>query len=208
VPAARTKRQHGCSSPQGGAPGSKDLREREWGCKRAVTHSSQAEHTDRSSLVPYLTTRAAAGENEANVRYVLDMYPWMQLVQHSPRLAGPGLVGRHPGPGCAPASAETSARRQVWRQASSPGRNCTGLVSASAHDTAFVCMTIERELTRCVQPCSQGEGDGGAAGAACGHEGDSAGTETWLTEAEAALVQRFDPRDETIGFFVAKFLKH
>eukprot|EP00955_Chlamydomonas_euryale_P100777 365303-Chlamydomonas_euryale.AAC.64 len=31
--------------------------------------------------------------------------------------------------------------------------------------------------------------------------------EVWLTQAEAALVRRFDPRGDTIGFFVAKFEK-
>lgn len=74
---------------------------------------------------------ACAGENEANVRYVLDKWPQMQLVQQPLVLAGPGLTG--------------------------PGL---------------------------------------------------------LTAAEAQLVQRFDPAaglaggaDDTIGFFIAKFVK-
>lgn len=70
----------------------------------------------------------AAGENEANVRYVLDKWPGMKLVEQPLVLGGPGLVG--------------------------PG---------------------------------------------------------WLTAAEAQLVQRFDPgggsADDTIGFFIAKFVK-
>lgn len=69
-----------------------------------------------------------AGENEANVRYVLDKWPQMRLVEQPVRLGGPGLIG-------------------------------DGLMSA----------------------------------------------------AEADLVQRFDPLagvgDDTIGFFVAKFVK-
>ena len=49
----------------------------------------------------------AAGENEANVRWLLDTYPFMRLVQQSPRLGQPGLTGgagccqlfvRHPNP--------------------------------------------------------------------------------------------------------------
>lgn len=34
-----------------------------------------------------------AGENEANVRYVLDTYPFMQLAPQQPRLGLPGLSG-------------------------------------------------------------------------------------------------------------------
>jgi 16S rRNA C967 or C1407 C5-methylase (RsmB/RsmF family) len=34
-----------------------------------------------------------AGENEENVRYVLDKWPQMRLVQQSLLLGGPGLVG-------------------------------------------------------------------------------------------------------------------
>lgn len=33
-----------------------------------------------------------AGENEANVRHVLDTFPEMQLVPQSPVIAGPGLT--------------------------------------------------------------------------------------------------------------------
>lgn len=72
---------------------------------------------------------AAAGENEANVRYLLDKWPSMKLVQQPVVLGAPGLMG--------------------------PG---------------------------------------------------------WLSTAEAQLVQRFDPAsdgaaDDTIGFFIAKFVK-
>lgn len=41
--------------------------------------------------VPYC--RVCAGENEANVRYVLDKWPQMKLVQQPVVLGGPGLVG-------------------------------------------------------------------------------------------------------------------
>ncbi len=33
------------------------------------------------------------------------------------------------------------------------------------------------------------------------------GEQTWLTVAEAELVQSFDPTGDTIGFFIAKFHK-
>ena len=42
-----------------------------------------------------LTPTNLAGENEANVRWLLDTYPDMQLVQQSPRLGQPGLTGGH-----------------------------------------------------------------------------------------------------------------
>eukprot|EP00775_Hariotina_reticulata_P008168 gene8168-8359_t len=79
----------------------------------------------------YCTCTINPGENEENVRYVLDKFPEMQLVQQPLVLGGPGLVGPE-----------------------------------------------------------------------------------WLTEAEATLVQRFDPAgslsgamEDTIGFFIAKFRK-
>ena len=76
-----------------------------------------------------------AGENEANVRWLLDTYPELQLVQQAPRLGQPGLTGTLALP------------------------------------------------------------DGS--------------TQQLLTEAEAGLVQRFDPSAEldTIGFFISKFVK-
>lgn len=40
-----------------------------------------------------------AGENEGNVRYTLDAYPFMQLVPQAPRLGGPGLSGEVALPG-------------------------------------------------------------------------------------------------------------
>ena len=67
-----------------------------------------------------------------SVGWLLSAYPCMRLVQHTPRIAGPGLTG----------------------------------------------------------PPS---GDG----------------PPWLTDEQAALVQRFRPEtDDTIGFFVARFEKH
>jgi methyltransferase NSUN6 len=36
-------------------------------------------------------------ENEGNVRYLLDKYPFMKLAVQYPKLGGPGLVGQVPG---------------------------------------------------------------------------------------------------------------
>lgn len=89
----------------------------------------------------------AAGENEENVRYLLDAYPFMRLVHHSPRLGQPGLT-------------------QPW-------------------DWEAYCRVA---------------GSGSTAGSTSG---------AWLTAEEAAMVQRFDPSadEDTIGFFIAKFMK-
>ncbi|KAK9816959.1 hypothetical protein WJX72_007474 [[Myrmecia] bisecta] len=84
----------------------------------------------------YSTCTINPGENERNVRHVLDKYPCMSLVPQALTLSGPGLTG--------------------------------GITHADGEQ------------------------------------------EQWLTPDEARLVQRFDPADaelDTIGFFVAKFVK-
>jgi len=40
----------------------------------------------------YSTCSINPSENEGNVRYLLDKFPAMQLVQAAPRLGGPGLI--------------------------------------------------------------------------------------------------------------------
>lgn len=97
----------------------------------------QAVHLVRvgGSLV-YSTCTMDPVENENNVRWLLDRYPEMQLVDQSPRLGSPGLTGGTLVPG----------------------------------------LSGEVEM------------------------------EHWLTEAESALVQRFDPAGgkDTISSFIAK----
>ncbi len=96
------------------------------------------------------------GENEANVRHLLDSYSFMRLVDHIPRVGGPGLTGPLGSP---------RAR------------------SSHAH-------------------ADQGPSAANSTPAAALWSG------AWLSEKEAALVQRFDPTAlETIGFFLAKFQK-
>lgn len=94
-------------------------------------HMWRKQGKSRSKSQLLLFVLRSAGENEANVRYLLDKWSHMRLVEQPLVLGGPGLAG--------------------------PG---------------------------------------------------------WLTAAEAQLVQRFDPAaggqgaDDTIGFFIAKFIKH
>ena len=78
---------------------------------------------------------ASAGENEANISFVLQKFKNMQLVPQTPHVAGSGLTGQY------------------------------------IHEDGF--------------------------------------REEWLLPAQAELVQRFDPcsMSDTIGFFIAKFLK-
>ncbi|KAG1673418.1 hypothetical protein FOA52_002183 [Chlamydomonas sp. UWO 241] len=112
-------------------------------------------------VLVFSTCTMNPGENEANVRWLLDTYPGVLALEAVPSgaaLGGPGLVGSHPGRGAGGGSA------------------------------------------------ADGGGAGGEAGAA-GGGGDRWFGERWLTEAEAPLVQRFDPRRETIGFFIARFRK-
>ena len=45
----------------------------------------------------FSTCTVNPGENEANVRWLLDSYPALQLVQQEPRLGGPGLAGERGG---------------------------------------------------------------------------------------------------------------
>eukprot|EP00879_Flechtneria_rotunda_P024535 GHRR01026013.1.p1 GENE.GHRR01026013.1~~GHRR01026013.1.p1 ORF type:complete len:345 (+),score=106.45 GHRR01026013.1:400-1434(+) len=94
--------------------------------QRALLHSAVHVLKPGGHLI-YCTCTINPGENEENVRYVLDKWPQMRLVEQPLKLAGSGLVD----------------------------------------------------------------------------------PERWLTPAEAALVQRFDPCDpeDTIGFFIAKFVK-
>jgi methyltransferase NSUN6 len=97
--------------------------------------NTQPQQCELTLLLPLSLLALAAGENEANVRWLLDTYPELQLVQQAPRLGQPGLTGT---------------------------------------------LTLP---------------DGS--------------TQQLLTEAEAGLVQRFDPSAEldTIGFFISKFVK-
>jgi methyltransferase NSUN6 len=44
-------------------------------------------------VLVFSTCTINPGENEGNVRWLLERYPQMRLVEQSPRLGGPGLTG-------------------------------------------------------------------------------------------------------------------
>lgn len=58
----------------------------------------------------YSTCTLNPAENEGNVRFLLDRYPQMQLIGQSPRLGGPGIVGK----GSVPCSRSGGRREEEW----------------------------------------------------------------------------------------------
>ncbi len=145
----------------------------------------------------YSTCTFNPGENEAVVRYTLDRYGGsMRLVPAGPPfVGGPGLVGRHPN------MTEVGVPLQPVQH-----------VQGNQVPTEELMQPVEL-LQAQVQPgpaSVHGVGCGGGGGAGEGAEAVQGDGEVWLTEEEARLVQRFDPSDpqlDTIGFFVAKFVK-
>lgn len=125
----------------------------------------------------------------------------MRLVAAGPPfVGGPGLVGRHP------IMVEVGVPLQHMPMQQVEQENRVSPQPGSAHGVA-----------------GGGGGDGVAGASGWGLGGGVAGGrraageeegvvegEAWLSEEEARLVQRFDPSDpqlDTIGFFVAKFVK-
>lgn len=125
------------------------------------------------------------------MRWLLDSYPDMQLVQQTPRLGQPGLTG---------AWRYLPAR---WRGAC----HCPLLPAAAAAPTyrCRCCSSCQAPIPIPFVPHLPRLAPA-TAGAIPLPDGS---TQQLLTEAEAALVQRFDPSAEldTIGFFIAKFVK-
>jgi hypothetical protein len=152
------------------------------------------------------------GENEACVRYVLDRYgSSFKLVPAGPPFLGaPGLCGQHPtmmeagrmtrGAATATASADATAGLDVGNPATAADSRGEGAAAATAAAEVGTPLTGPRPAGEASLPAAVAEAA----------ESQSELGEEWLTEAEAALVQRFDPSDpdlDTIGFFVAKFVK-
>ena len=74
----------------------------------APTHSHPPSQTHPTTPCKrhHPAAHLAAGENEANVRWLLDRYPCLRLVPQTPHLGGPGLTGRVvPPAGCGPPQA-------------------------------------------------------------------------------------------------------
>lgn len=61
----------------------------------------------------YSTCTLNPAENEGNVRWLLDRYPQMELVQQKPRVGGPAISGC----GNVPCSRSESRRKQEWLSA-------------------------------------------------------------------------------------------
>ena len=146
-----------------------------------------------------------AGENEANVRYLLDAYSGtLVLEKHGPRLGDPGLT--------------TSAKpiESVWvtrpaRAAADSGVDAIDPCSKMrfpSNSLAANVGTFDRVSSDAGFPDSSASGSDpqlhqrGPAGCA-----PTPCPSRWLSEEESRLVQRFDPRGDTIGFFIAKFRK-
>lgn len=61
-------------------------------------------------VMVYSTCTLNPAENEGNVRWLLDRYPQMELIEQSPRLGGPGIVGK----GSVPCSRRGGRREEEW----------------------------------------------------------------------------------------------
>jgi 16S rRNA C967 or C1407 C5-methylase (RsmB/RsmF family) len=155
----------------------------------------QTKTEERWSLITCPVHAVVAGENEANVRYLLDTHSCLELVPALPRVGGPGLMGPHD-------------REQLLRTARAATEQVGGAtgpagVLKGSHSSAAG---------------SQGTGAGAASpdslsNAALGPVAAAAKTVIagdWrLSQEEASMVQRFHPGDplDTIGFFIARFAK-
>ena len=57
----------------------------------------------------------SAGENEANVRYILDTFPFMKLVPQTPHLGGTGISGEVTLPGARSLRLRGCLPMQTWQ---------------------------------------------------------------------------------------------
>ena len=126
-----------------------------------------------SRLLLYMsTTPNATGENEANVRYLLDTGLLILEKPKGPLTGGPGLTGSA-GPMLHGGSRTLTSTQRT-----------NGSGASNSH--------FERN----------GVAEGGIGG-----EGKRFEKVQWLTCEEADMLQRWDPRGDTIGFFAARFRK-
>jgi hypothetical protein len=148
-----------------------------------------------------------SGENEANVRYVLDAHPCLKLVPAVPRLGGPGLMApadpltlrelAESALGSKGAGKEAQQDREKQQKEGAEARGCARAAAASKPGVAG------EPAAAAAASCKVCLYDSGASSAAVG---------LWsLTAEEASMVQRFDPsapNSDSIGFFIARFLKY
>ncbi len=117
----------------------------------------------------------ATGENEANVRYLLDTGVLALERPPGPCTGGPGLTGSA-GP-----MLHSGSRTLPSTKRTSDGGGSNSHVEGTGRSP---------------------DGDGLE-----GDDGQRLEKVQWLTCEEAAMVQRWDPRGDTIGFFAARFRK-
>jgi 16S rRNA C967 or C1407 C5-methylase (RsmB/RsmF family) len=134
-----------------------------------------------------------SGENESNVRYVLDTYLDMHLEQQCPVLGGPGLTEQD--------RLRAAARISKCDRGGGVSGQMQALQSVDNLEEADLGHNgIDKDEKQQGQQ-QQRLREGSIA------IKDAVRDPRWLTPSEARLVQRFDPRGDTIGFFVAKFRK-
>lgn len=120
------------------------------------------------------------------MRHALDAYPCLKLVPSDPIVGGPGLKG----PADAAAFAEVLAEAAAAASGGGGDGSSNSNGGAKKSSAAAAVVLLAEEAARLVD----------------------SGTDSWLSEQEARMVQRFYPQTgqwqrDTIGFFVAKFEK-
>lgn len=133
----------------------------------------------------------------------------MRLVEHQPRIGGPGLTRPQGPPFSSPHPSEDThgspAPAPAEEASEEPGTGRAPVVVGE-------CPVGDGTPGAEVELAATAAAGGGAGGAVAGGVGvtatAAAGQDWWLSEEEAGLVQRFDPVAlDSIGFFVAKFTK-
>lgn len=203
-----------------------------------MENGERPESSDSSSVKKNLELKrdalAAAGENEANVRYTLDAHPTLELVPHKPYIGGPGLTGPSECAG-APASEAAAAAARARRKGQLKGSGKGGGARRGGDGDGFSLSAASGAGGPSAAAAAAGseqlrQAAGGRAASHAGTASTAAGgagagsvqalelaalaaagclVGRGLTRQEAALVQRFDPSGprDTAGFFIAKFRK-
>lgn len=137
------------------------------------------------------------------MRYLLDTHPCMSLAPPPARVGGPGLARP------ADAAALRAAVSNCYAAARKTGGGGGG-GGADGAGAAAAAAAVEKAAA------AEEEAPAAAKGAAAAApdcqfplDADVRQSGAWLSDAEAALVQRFDPAGplDTIGFFAARFVK-
>ena len=157
------------------------------------------------------------------MRYLLDTYSGiLVLEQHGPRLGGAGLtqsakpLEKLGGPiGAEPVESSVELVEQSTALPSSSHEAVDQQSTVDSTAPKTVGSPPNGPSTRAgvhpvgVHPPSGGSDRSGEhlSGCRSDRSGERLSGCRWLSEEESQLVQRFDPRGDTIGFFIAKFRK-